>query len=73
MNIVESPYERQVNEDDDAYGHRLRRCAKIAENIGNQTDLLDILTAMQDDLEIPESGLSIPCETEEDWLTVAFL
>lgn len=73
VNVAEIPYERQVDEDDNAYGFRLRRRAEIAADIGNQAELVAILTAMQDDLEIPESGLSVPCETADDWLTVAFL
>ncbi|MEP1993417.1 MAG: putative toxin [Ascidiaceihabitans sp.] len=73
MNVAEMPYERQVDETDDAYGQRLRRRAQVASDIGNQAELLAILTAMQDDLEIPHAGLTIPCETADEWLTVAFL
>lgn len=73
MSIAENPYERQVDENDEAYGQRLRRCAEIAADAGSQTELVAILTAMQDDLEIPEAGLTVPCETAEEWLTIAFL
>jgi hypothetical protein len=73
VNVAEMPYERQVDETDDAYGQRLRRRANVAADIGNQAELLAILTAMQDDLDIPQAGLTIPCETADEWLTVAFL
>jgi hypothetical protein len=73
VNVAEMPYERQVDETDDAYGQRLRRRANVASDIGNQAELLAILTAMQDDLDIPQAGLTIPCETADEWLTVAFL
>ena len=73
VHIAEIPYERQVEEDDNAYGYRLRRRAQIAEDVGNKAEQFAIVTAMQDDLEIPESGLTVPCETAKDWLTIAFL
>lgn len=73
VHVSELPFERQLDESDDAYAARLRTRARTATDLGNRDELYAIIGALQTDVGIPSDGITVPCRDQDEWNALAFL